>query len=54
MKRINQGEIQNRKCYIDTGRMSGGVYIADDKHWEFVAGVMSKYVVSNALHVEEF
>ena len=33
MKRINEGEIQNRKCYIDGGRISGAVYVADDKHW---------------------
>lgn len=34
--------------------MSGGVYIADDKHWEYVSSVMSKYVVTNPLHNEEF
>lgn len=54
MKRINKGEIENRKCYVDGGRISGAVYVADDKHWSFISDVMAKYVVTNALHVEEF
>lgn len=54
LKRINAGEINNRKSYIDGGRVSGCVYTADDKHWEFVSSVMSKFVVTNPLHVDEF
>ena len=37
MTRLKAAEVINRKCYKDGAHMSGGVYIADDAHWEFVA-----------------
>lgn len=53
MKRINHGEIESKHCYVDK-KMSGGVYVADQKHWTFVNEVMNKFVVTNPLHAEEF
>jgi hypothetical protein len=37
MTRLKAAEVINRKCYKDGAHMSGGIYIADDSHWEFVA-----------------
>ena len=54
MKRITLGEKNNRKCYTDGGLLSGGVYIEDEKHWDFVNEVMRKYIVANPLHMDEF
>ena len=34
--------------------MSGGVYVADKQHWDFVNDVMNKFVVTNPLHADEF
>jgi len=53
MKRIIDGEKSNRHCYAES-RISGCVYIADDKHWDFVNEVMKRYVVTNALHMDEY
>ncbi len=53
MKRINQGEVESKKCYVEK-KMSGGVYVADKQHWDFVNDVMNKFVVTNPLHADEF
>ena len=54
LKRLNLGEKVNRKCYVDGGLVSGGVYISDEKHWDFIGEVMRKYIVANPLHMDEF
>jgi hypothetical protein len=46
-----------QKAYMDDGegvggRMSGSVYMADEKHWELVSGVMKMYQVVNPLHID--
>jgi hypothetical protein len=53
MKRITMGEKQARHCYAED-RISGAVYIGDDKHWDFVSDVMRRYVVTNPLHMDEY
>ena len=53
MKRVEVGAIDSRECYAKS-RISGCVYIADDKHWDFVNDVMKRFVVTNALHMDEF
>jgi sphinganine-1-phosphate aldolase len=54
LKRLTLGEKSNRKCYVDGGLVSGGVYISDEKHWDFIGEVMRKYIVTNPLHMDEF
>ena len=53
MKRVEVGSIESRECYAKS-RISGCVYIADDKHWDFVNDVMKRFVVTNALHMDEY
>ena len=38
--RMRKGEAFCKKCYIDGGRLSGGVYNADESHWDFISDVM--------------
>jgi len=52
--RMRKGEAFNRKCYADGGRLSGGVYIADESHWDFISDVMRMFIVVNPLHSFEF
>jgi hypothetical protein len=40
MKRVNNGDEKSRVLYTDTGKLSGCLFYADDKHWNFVADVM--------------
>jgi len=54
MKRINAGEAENRKCYIDGGLISGAVYYGDDDHWGLISKVMSKYIATNSLYNDFF
>lgn len=53
MKRVTRGEVESKICYIDK-KMSGGVYVADKNHWDFVNDIMNKFVVTNPLHADEF
>ena len=53
MKRVEVGAKDSRECYAKS-RISGCVYIADDKHWDFVNDVMKRFVVTNALHMDEY
>ena len=39
--------------YID-GKMSGGVYTANDEHWDFISKCMRMNIVANPLHMMEF
>ena len=43
-----------KKCYKDGGHLSGGVYHADESHWDFIAKVMRMFIVVNPLHSTEF
>lgn len=43
-----------RKFYTDGGNLSGGVYVADNDHWDFIADIMKATIVSNPLHIDEF
>jgi sphinganine-1-phosphate aldolase len=54
MKRVNHGDEKSSVFYTDTGKLSGCLFLADDKHWNFVADVMRKYIVTNPLHMDEF
>ena len=54
MSRLRKNEIENRKCYTEGGHVSGAVYIADQKHWDFIAKVQGMFIVTNPLHMDEF
>lgn len=53
MKIVTSREKEARHCWADA-KISGCVYIADEKHWDFVNDVMKRYVVTNALHGDEY
>ncbi len=45
---------KSKKYYTNGGNTSGAVYTKDESHWEFLADVMKKSIISNPLHIEEF
>ena len=51
---MQDGSDEAKKMYQDGGHMSGGVYIKDVSHWDFVADIMKMHIVSNPLHSSEF
>ena len=53
MKRVLKGEKDSKHCYLES-RISGAVYIGDQQHWDFVNDIMKRYVVTNALHADEY
>jgi len=44
----------SRKSYTDGGHLSGGIFSADDDHWNFIAETMRLSIVSNPLFIDEF
>jgi len=50
---MNKGEKDARHCWEDS-KISGCVYTDDQKHWDFVNTIMSKFVQTNALHMDEY
>lgn len=53
MKDIKKGAADARHCCYDSV-ISGCVYINDQKHWDFINEVMSGFVHTNALHMDEY
>ena len=45
---------RSKKYYTNGGYTSGSVYTKDEAHWEFLADVMKKCIISNPLHIQEF
>jgi hypothetical protein len=54
MKRMEAYSEESKHHYTNGGKLSGGVYTADEDHWDFVGEVMKKTVTSNPLHFGEF
>lgn len=54
MKRIREGKAEADKYFKDGGKMSGGVYISQTDHWDFISDVMRENIESNPLHIVEF
>jgi sphinganine-1-phosphate aldolase len=54
MKRIKEGKTEADKYFKDGGKLSGGVYTAQEDHWDFLSEVMRENIESNPLHVVEF
>lgn len=54
MNRMIKGSEEGKNFYTKGAHMSGGVYIADETHWDMVADVMKLNITSNPLHVHEF
>jgi hypothetical protein len=54
MKRMENGSAVAKLYYTNGGKMSGGVYTANEEHWDFVSEVMRQHITSNPLHMVEF
>jgi len=54
MAKITEFCAGSRKHYTDGGNVSGALYCSDDSHWEFIAEIMKKSIVSNPLFIDEF
>lgn len=54
INRMIAGSEVSKTYYQDGGRMSGGVYTADESHWDFISECMRQHIVSNPLHIQEF
>lgn len=54
IQKLKGSEKYSRGFFVEGGRVSGAVYIADDEHWDFIGEVQRMFAVSNPLHIEEF
>lgn len=54
LKRMENGCTQSKVYFTNGGKMSGGVYMANDEHWDFISEVMRQHITSNPLHMVEF
>ena len=54
MNRIKGGSTEAQKFYKNGGKLSGGVYMAQEEHWDFISEVMRENIESNPLHIVEF
>jgi len=53
MAEVKRGEKESQVCWLDN-KTSGSVYTSDVKHWDFINEVMSRFVQTNALHMDEY
>ncbi|TNV81482.1 hypothetical protein FGO68_gene16508 [Halteria grandinella] len=54
LKRIKEGREEADKFFKNGGRLSGGVYTANEQHWDFISECMRENIESNPLHMAEF
>ena len=54
LNRITAGSDNGKAYYNNGANMSGGVYINNEEHWDFIAEIMRLNITSNPLHVLEF
>ncbi len=54
MTRIKSGSEEASKFFKNGGKLSGGVYMANEEHWDFLSKVMRENIESNPLHMVEF
>jgi sphinganine-1-phosphate aldolase len=54
VEQVTQMTNATRKNYTDGGHLSGGIFSADDDHWNFIAETMRLSIVANPLFIDEF
>jgi sphinganine-1-phosphate aldolase len=54
MRRIKDGTQVADKYFKNGGHISGGVYTANEEHWNFISDCMRQNIESNPLHAVEF